>query len=345
MRSYPQLSSGLFALICTACSAGVFNYHGDAPARRAPSQQPAHVAINPLAFPHTTVAVVRGAALQEQSGSTRIAELEEHLRRLLSDSGLAASVVPSSDLPRGGLSSPGFVVEYSVRSYHTTQSIDPGGMAGAIVAAILTGGLGSMLVCAPTNRIHHEFAVEMRVVRAETAALISHPDPVTGRLVAQYDTAGAEAVLSRRYDLEITSGHPACGPPSGPGLVELNRREGRQAARLIYQASVRELYEAIGRALRAGEPARAVGATSGGEEVAEFRAVIREQLQRRSEAILLCTGRSMVAVTASWSPGAEVQLALRDVSDAEVVECARAALGPLRAPSGASGTLLHIIQD
>jgi hypothetical protein len=267
------------------------------------------------------------------------------LNELLAESRLAQEVRRSRDLSRDGISVPGFVLQVAIRSYSSSSSEDPAGVAAAVIGAVFTAGLGAGgFVSAVTRRHEHLFDVEVRLHRVEDSELTSVRAAGSGELVAQYDTGGAELVWRATKQLRIESGHCIVCTPKGADADRWYRQEGRQMARIIFDEFGPELREQMQRSLaaRPSTPVLQRVSTAGGESPA-FEHTVRTRLDERASRILLCTDSDSAAVIVEWTEDGATTLQVRDAGD-DVAGCVRAAVGDLSAPAGTPpGRVLHVV--
>ncbi len=71
---------------------------------------------------------------------------------------------------------------------------------------------------------------------------------------------------------------------------------------------------------------------------------LRARIDERAPAILACVGGDAAAVSLRWAASGAVTLGIRGERDQAVIDCARAAAGPLEVAAGTQpGTLLHAL--
>ncbi len=360
------------AALLTGCmSAAVFDYVGDQSVRAAAEPLPIVIVMNDLTIPNTRSEILAPNQTPSQRlGDTRFDSTETRLHELLRQSAVSTDVRMARDLSSEGVAGPGFVVQYGIQSYASSSSIDAGGFFAGVVGTILTGGLGFPLIGLATVRHEHNFQVEVRLYHLSDSRLVSQSAPRTGERISQFDTAGAEVVYRNTLQLQVRSGHCQNCTPSGADAERFRREEGAQMARVIYDATMPALVEAMRGARRvsrrsASAPTRRRAArpqTARGElatpssrlaspssavaspDVAspDDEAVVRARLDARSRHILMCVESDAAALIVAWDGHRPAQVSVRGVSDAAVLACVRAAVGDLDTPS-TPGRVLHVI--
>ena len=335
-------------------SAAVFDYRGDSPLPRAPYGVDASLVLNDLAVPNIHMEIIGPNQIAtERFGDVRFDALEAHLSDIYSNAAMVREVRFARDLSAAGVLGSGFVVQYRVLSYGESRSVDAGGVFAGIMGTLLTGGLtGGAFIFMATSRAEHNFTVEARLYRVEDSELVSVAAPRSGERVSQYDTSGAELVHRSIQQLKIRSGRCQVCEPSGADAEAFHREQGIQMARVIFDATAPGILEAMRTSL-AGSPGVAPAAvlpetaslpSAGGEMPSSFETELRDWLDTHATRALLCMGADQAALTVEWSRPGAATLGVRGVDDPAVVECVRAAIGPLTVPPGtASGRLLHVI--
>lgn len=254
-------------LAVAGCAGPIINT--PSPARPRISAQPgATILMSRIRAPAIIVAGTEAQMLSGYltiAGPTRISEMSTQLRRLLGESG--AVVMDERDVGDAPPAPGTFVMRVDVTAYNESTSWATTDMMACGIFGGLTAGLG-FLACVDTrSTTYHTAEVEVRVYDASGARV----ERITraGEIELAVDTTDRRPLLSRQLRIEMVTGFPLSGPPSGPELDRFVREQGTRLAELIHAEIADNLQSVLSYTPPAGVAAEMQSApaelTSGGE--------------------------------------------------------------------------------
>lgn len=164
------------------------------------------------------------------AGPTRITEMSTQLRRMIGESG--AIVIDERDVGDAPPAPGTFVMRLDVTSYNESTSWATTDFMLCGIFGGLSAGLGFLACVGTRSTTYHTAEVEVRVYDATGARV----ERVTrqGEIELAVDTTDRRPLLSRQLRIEMRTGFPLSGPPSGPELDRFVREQGTRLAELIY---------------------------------------------------------------------------------------------------------------